>query len=166
MFSRLKENAGTAALVVAVLALLVALGGVAGALPGKNTVNSGDVKKNSLKSVDLKNDGVTGADVKESTLKIPTGALPPGSGATIGVRATGNGGTLAGSTLPGVTLQKTSDLITYTFPRNVANCIPVVWPTDQGVVNLASGVPAGPNQILLDQGSGSGDHNMIVVCPD
>jgi hypothetical protein len=60
-----------AALALAVVALFVAIGGVAGALPGKNTVNSGDVKKNTLKSGDIKDDGVTGKDVKESTLQFP-----------------------------------------------------------------------------------------------
>ena len=156
MLSRLRNNTGTAALLVAVVALVVALSGIAGALPGRNTVNSGDIKNNK----------VTGKDVNESTLKIPIGALPAGSGATIGVSATGNGGVLSKSTLPGVTVQKTADLITYTFPRNVANCVPVVWANDAGIVNLASGVATAPNQIRLDQGSGSGNHNMIVVCPD
>ena len=165
MLSRLKENASIAALVLALVALFVAIGGVAGALPGKNTVNSGDIQRNAVRSSDIKDDKVTGKDVNENTLKIPTAALPAGSGATIGVSATGNGGTLSRSTLAGVTVQKTSDLITYTFPRNVANCVPVVWPTNQGIINLAQGAAA-PNQIRLDQGSGSGDHNMIVVCPD
>ena len=164
MLDRFKDRAGLAALTVSVVALVAAIGGVAGALPGKNTVNSGDVKKNSLKSVDLKNDGVTGADVKESTLKIPTGALPPGSGATIGVSAGGDGGTLTKSTLPGVTLQKEADRITYTFPRTVSNCVPVVWPTQDGTIRTSP--LGGQNQIVLDQGGGSGDHNMIVVCPD
>jgi hypothetical protein len=165
MLSSLKENAGTAALLVAVLAFLVSLGGIAGALPGKNTVDSADLKKNAVKSSDIKNNKVTGKDVNENTLKIPTAALPPGSGAVIGLSATGGGSVLSISTLPGVTLQKTSDLITYTFPRNVANCVPVVWPTPAAnVINPAPG--AGPNQIRLDQGSGSGDHNMVVVCPD
>jgi hypothetical protein len=52
-------------LVIASLALFAALAGVAGALPGKNTVNSGDVKKDALK----------GKDIKESTLKLPAAAV-------------------------------------------------------------------------------------------
>lgn len=42
------------ALLVAVIALVAALGGSAIALPGKNTVNSGDVKNDSIKSADLR----------------------------------------------------------------------------------------------------------------
>jgi hypothetical protein len=165
MLSRFRSQMSPAALVIALIALFVAIGGVAGALPGKNTIDSGDIKKNAVRSPDIKNNKVTGKDVNEGTLKIPTGALPPGSGATIGVSAIGNGGILSKSTLPGVTLEKTADLITYTFPRNVANCVPVVWPTDDGIIRLAS-VATAPNQVRLDQGSGSADHTMIVSCPD
>jgi hypothetical protein len=54
--------------VVSALALLVTFSGVAGALPGKNTVDSGDVKKDALK----------GKDIKESTLKLPAAAVAAG----------------------------------------------------------------------------------------
>ena len=164
MLIALRGRAGAAALVVAVLAFVAALTGFAGALPGKNTIDTGDIKRNAVRSSDIKNDRVTGNDVKESTLKIPVSALPAGSGATIGVSAGGDGGTLTKSTLPGVTLQKQADRITYTFPRNVANCVPVVWPTNQGIISATT--QGGQNQIVLDQGSGSGDHNMVVICPD
>ena len=67
------------ALVISVIALFVAIGGVAGALPGKNSVDSGDIKKNAVKSVDISNkkgvkspdvvdDGLTGRDIRESSL--------------------------------------------------------------------------------------------------
>lgn len=55
--------------VISILALFVALSGVAVALPGENTVNSGDVVNNSLRSVDLKNgSGVKGVDVTDNSL--------------------------------------------------------------------------------------------------
>jgi hypothetical protein len=154
MLSRFRSQMSPAALAISMIALFVAISGVAGALPGKNTVNSGDIKNNK----------VTGKDVNEKTLKIPTAALPPGSGASIAISATG-AGALTKSTLPGVTLQKTADLFVYTFPRNVANCVPVLWPTDATSVYRL--VPsAAPNEIRLDQGSGGGDHNLVVTCPD
>jgi hypothetical protein len=53
---------------VSVLALLITFSGVAGALPGKDTVDSGDVKKNSLK----------GKDIKESTLRLPASVVESG----------------------------------------------------------------------------------------
>jgi hypothetical protein len=63
---KLRSVRPTPALVIAMIALFAAVGGgVAWALPGKNTVNSGDVQKNSLK----------GKDINESTLKIPQGSV-------------------------------------------------------------------------------------------
>ncbi len=55
--------------VVSSLALFVALSGAAMALPGTNTVNSGDVVNESLKSIDLKdNAAVASSDVIDGTL--------------------------------------------------------------------------------------------------
>lgn len=163
MLKQLRKQSSPAALVVALIALFVAIGGVAGALPGKNTVDSGDIKRNAVRSSDIKNNDVIGKDVNESKLRIPTAALPPGSGATIGVSAT-NGGAVIRSTLPGVTLQKPlTDLFLFTFPRDVSQCVPVVWGTDTGEYSLQPG--ALPNQVFLDQGA-SGDFNLIVTCPD
>ena len=53
---------------IAILALLITFSGIASALPGKNTVDSGDVKKDALK----------GKDIKESTLNLPPGAVAEG----------------------------------------------------------------------------------------
>jgi len=85
------------ALCVAMLALVVAIGGVAHAASkaAKNTVVSKSVKNNTLKSQDVKNasltgtdvrdDSLTGADVDESTLTLPpqggtAGATGPAGG--------------------------------------------------------------------------------------
>ena len=64
---------------LAFLALLVALGGVASALPGKNSVDKNDIKKNAVsssdikkqavKSSDLKNNGIKGKDLKDEAVK-------------------------------------------------------------------------------------------------
>jgi hypothetical protein len=57
------------AFVVSMVALLVALSGTAMALPGVNSVNSGDIVNNNLKSIDLKDDAaVASADVIDATL--------------------------------------------------------------------------------------------------
>jgi hypothetical protein len=76
MLDQLRKQASLGALVVALIALFVAIGGVAGALPGKNTIDSGDIKKNAVKSPDIKNNNVTGTDVNESTLDLPSSSLP------------------------------------------------------------------------------------------
>lgn len=155
MLSMLKRNASAAALVVAVIALFVAIGGVAGALPGKNTVNSGDVKKNSLK----------GIDIKESTLKIPQQALPESVQSVYGF--TWIGGKLSQSTLDGVTAQQTSNTISYTFPFDVTRCSPVASGIfSDGIVALQSGTaPNNRNKITVAGFDATQDHNLIVVCP-
>ena len=56
------------AMIVAIIALVGALAGSAVALPGKNTVQSNDIKKNAVKSKHLKNNGVKGIDIDESSL--------------------------------------------------------------------------------------------------
>ena len=74
--------------VLGLIAIFIALGGTAGALTGKNTVDSGDIKNGQVKLKDLKpnavngaivaDDSLTGDDVDESTL---TGVAGP-QGAT------------------------------------------------------------------------------------
>ncbi|HEX6115894.1 MAG TPA: hypothetical protein VFY99_02260 [Solirubrobacterales bacterium] len=89
-----------------IVAVFIALGGTAAALPGKNKVDSGDIKKGQVKVSDLAGgsvtepkladgavtnpklapgavdgskvaaDAITGADVNEGTLDIPQQALP------------------------------------------------------------------------------------------
>jgi len=54
---------------VAFVALLAALGGTAVALPGSNTVTTGDIKKGAVKSSDVKNSSLTRSDIKNSTLR-------------------------------------------------------------------------------------------------
>jgi hypothetical protein len=57
------------ALVISLVALFAALSGAALALPGTQTVNSGDIKDNAVKSIDLKdNAAVTTDDVVDETL--------------------------------------------------------------------------------------------------
>ncbi len=57
------------ALVISLVALFAALSGAALALPGTQTVNSGDIKDNAVKSIDLKDGAaVTGDDVTDESL--------------------------------------------------------------------------------------------------
>jgi hypothetical protein len=85
---RLAGRHPSPAMVLAFIALLAALSGTAIALPGKNTVDSGDLKPNAVKSGDIgrgqvknsdigrnavngakiRNNAITGADIRESSL--------------------------------------------------------------------------------------------------
>ena len=69
-----------------IVAVFIALGGTAAALPGRNKVDSGDIKKAAVHRSDLAPSSVdsskvadgslTGADVDESTLNIPQPEIP------------------------------------------------------------------------------------------
>jgi hypothetical protein len=59
----------TPAMAVAFIALLAALSGTAVALPGTNSVDSGDIKNRQVKGKDLANNAVTGAKVKNSAIR-------------------------------------------------------------------------------------------------
>ena len=56
------------ALVVAMIALVAALGGTAVALPGKGTVDKNDIKKNAVKSKQVVNESLTGGDIQNESL--------------------------------------------------------------------------------------------------
>jgi hypothetical protein len=82
---RFMERRPSPAMVVAFVALLAALSGTAVALPGKSTVDSGDLKNRNVKNADIatgannsrttRNDSLTGTDINESTLgKVPSAA--------------------------------------------------------------------------------------------
>jgi hypothetical protein len=57
------------AMAVAFIALLAALSGTAVALPGKNSVDSGDIKNNAVRTQDIRNGNVTTKDVKNNNLR-------------------------------------------------------------------------------------------------
>jgi hypothetical protein len=75
MLRKLKEHAGLAALIVAVMALFVALTGIAGALPGKQRIDRNDLKRNVVKSKNVASNALTGADIDEATLRLPARGL-------------------------------------------------------------------------------------------
>lgn len=82
------------AMIVAFISLAVALGGVAGALPGVNSVDSGDIKNGQVRTPDLRNNAVTsakvandnlgGGDINESSLS----QVPSAASATTATTAT------------------------------------------------------------------------------
>jgi hypothetical protein len=57
------------AMALAFVALLAALSGTAVALPGKNTVDSGDIKNGQVKTKDIRNNAVTTKKVKNNNLR-------------------------------------------------------------------------------------------------
>ena len=164
MLDRVKSHV-SAPLVISLIALFTALGGVAGALPGKNKVNSGDIKNNSVKSADVKDDSLTGGDINEGTLKLPSTAV---ARTTFGVSANADT-SIASSTLPGVNVTGSAGGYTVTFPRNMTGCIPVASDGSTPVVAVRTSQPTGPGQanqifVTFADGTNSG-FNLVVNCP-
>jgi hypothetical protein len=99
-------------MIVAFVALIAAMSGTAVALPGKNKVDSGDLKKGAVKSSDIGKNAVTGSRVKNNSLKgadileSSLGRVPSAGSATTATNATQLGGKGAsgyvqyGATLP------------------------------------------------------------------
>lgn len=80
MKRRTGKLAQAPAIVIALVALFAAISGTAAALPGSETVNSGDIKNESIKTIDLRDgqavsgddvidESLTGTDVQDSSLQ-------------------------------------------------------------------------------------------------
>jgi hypothetical protein len=65
---RLISRRPSPAMAVAFVALLAALTGTAVALPGTNTVNSGDIVNNTIRSKDVRNNNLRGKDIRNGSL--------------------------------------------------------------------------------------------------
>jgi hypothetical protein len=164
MLMKLKENAGAAGLTVAVIALFVALTGIAGALPGKKSVDKNDLKKNVVASKNVADDSLTGSDIKESTLQIPAAALPT---ATIGLSVSA-GGAIQSSTLQGVSVApQGSGNYNITFPRSITGCNPVASDGSTGGVPTAlrAGVSSSTVLFIGTASNANTAFNLIMTCP-
>jgi hypothetical protein len=146
-------------LTVAVVALIAALSGTAVALPGKNTVDSGDIKKGAVKtkkiaknavtrpkvrngainSAKVANDSLTGADINEGTL----GRVPSADQANSA--NTANSAATAGTAgrLTRVTVQREDFLVA----DNSGNGAVAVCPAGQQA--LSGGVVTGANDSYI-----------------
>ena len=150
MLRRLKGHASPAT-VIAMVALIVALGGtaVAGGVLNKKKVN---------KIINNRAPGL-------SVLKAKTADSAGTAKADNVFGATANdGGSIIASTLPGTTVQKTSNVFRYTFPRSVQGCTPVGSGTFDGDTSALISGTANPNSVDVTVASGTGN-SVIVICP-
>ena len=140
------------AMAVAFIALLAALSGSAIALPGKNSVDSGDLKRGAVKKADIaknavnaqkvKNNSLRGADVLESSL----GTVPTADNATNANRANSAGSADVASSL--------------TAPEGYREIGTSGNPSFQGECQNA--VPAPPSPDVFEKAAFFKDHNGIV----
>lgn len=152
MLKRLKKHA-TPATVISIIALVVALGGtaVAGGLVNKKKVNT------------IIDNRAPGLSVLKAKSADEAGSAKASNvfGETQGV----NGSILS----PGVTVDHSGNTFTYTFPRSMVGCIPVVsGQFFSGWMAFQSGTaPANQNKITVTQPGGSDNgHELVVVCPN
>lgn len=66
---RFRMRRPSAGMSVAFVALIAALSGTAVALPGRSTVDSGDIRNGQVRSADLKNNDIRGRDIRTNTVK-------------------------------------------------------------------------------------------------
>jgi hypothetical protein len=95
------------AMAVAFVALLAALSGTAVALPGRNTVDSGDLKRGAVKNSDIAQRAVTGSKIRNGAItasKIRNGTI---TGSKIG-NGTITGAKLANDTVTGAQINEST----------------------------------------------------------
>jgi len=148
MLRRLKRHASPAT-VIAMLALIVALGGtaVAGGVLNKKKVNT---------IIDNRAGGL-------SVLKAKT-ADSAGKTDNVFGAETGDGATITKATLSGTTVSKVSNEHIIHFPRPVVDCVVTGSSLfENGAAVIRSGT-ANPNDVIASNASGT-SVEVIVVCP-
>lgn len=186
MLSRIKGRVGSAHL-IAVAALVMAVTGTSVALPGANSVDSGDLKKNSVTGAKIKNksigsgdiraNGLNGGQINEAKLG-QVNSAKKASNVLWAVVSNPNGATnavLARSSTPAPTVTETTG-VQVNFGRDVAGCAYAPTRSDPGTTvetagfAQASSVVGNPNAVDVrtrdDAGvNEDGDFHLVVVCP-
>jgi hypothetical protein len=171
----LKNRRPSAAMVVAIIALIVALAGTAYAA---QTINGGAIKKQTIGGGKLKHKTLTGYQINTNKL----GVVPLAQRASHTYWAVVNNPTGAGN----VALARTSDAtitategggaVTITLPTNISGCANVAGRDNAGTTVPGAGYaqtntsPANPNAIEVRTRDEKGadadaDFHLIVVCP-
>jgi hypothetical protein len=173
--SRLKQRLPSPAMIVAILALTVALGGTAYAA---GQINGGAIMKQSIGAGKLKHKTLTGYQINTNKL----GIIPTAKRAASTYWAVVNNPTNPGN----ATLARASDTtisavegggaVNVIFPVNVTGCVNVANRNNAGTTVPASGYaqtntsPANPNAIEVHTRDKTGanedaDFHLIVICP-
>lgn len=112
----------SAGLVVGVIAVVLAASGIATALPGSNTVDAGDLKRNSVTTPKIKKNAVTKGKIKAGAVasgKIAAGAVTEGKIAGSAVTADKiAAGAVSSSRLGAITARTVQDNIAETSAAN------------------------------------------------
>jgi hypothetical protein len=175
MMRKVLERRPSAAMVVAVVALVAALGGTAYAA---GQINGNSIQKQSIGGGKLKHRTLTGYQVNTAKL----GVVPTANRATDTVWAVVNNpagagnATLARASDAGVTVTEAGGAVDVIFPNNVSVCADVAGRNNAGTTVPTPGYvqtnisPANPNAIEVhtrakDGSNEDADFHLIVVCP-
>jgi hypothetical protein len=173
--SRLKNRRPSPAMVVAILALIVALGGTAYAA---QSINGGAIQKQTIGGGKLKQKTLTGYQINTNKL----GTVPAATRAAHTYWAVVNNppspgnATLARSSDAGISATEAGGAVTVIFPVNVSACADVAGRNNAGTTVPGAGTAqtntsaANPNAIEVHTRDEKGantdaDFHLIVVCP-
>jgi hypothetical protein len=173
--STLKQRRPSPAMVVAVIALIVALGGTAYAA---GQINGGAIMKQSIGAGKLKHKTLTGYQINTNKLGVVPAAKRASNTYWAVVHNPGAAGnaTLARASDGGITATEGGGAVTVTFPVNVTGCADVAARNNAGTAVPDAGYAqtntsaANPNAIEVHTHDKSGanedaDFHLIVVCP-
>jgi hypothetical protein len=154
MLSRLKRHASPAT-VIAIIALVVALGGtaVAGGVLNKKKVNT------------IISNRAGGLSVLKAKTADSAGSADSAKASNVfGAETTGGSG-IEKATLPGTTATKASNTFTIHFPRPVVDCVVTGTGMFDGNTSVVRSGTANPNDVIASNPSGT-NVEVIVVCPN
>ena len=149
------------ATVIAIIALIVALGGtaVAGGVLNKKKVNNIITNRASGLSV-AKAQNADSAKHADSANNADQARASNVFGAE-----TNDSGNITKATLPGTTGSKASNTFTIHFPRPVVDCVVAGSGLFDGDTSVIRSGTAHPNDVIASNGSGT-SVEVIVVCPN
>jgi hypothetical protein len=153
MLQRLKKHISPAT-VIAMLALIVALGGtaVAGGVLNKKKVNN------------IISNRASGLSVLKAKTADSAGSAGSATASNVFGAETSDGATITKATLPGTTVSKAGTSHTIHFPRPVVDCVVTGSSLfENGAAVLRSGT-ANPNDVIATNASGT-SVEVMVVCP-
>jgi len=171
----LKNRRPSAAMVVAVIALIAALAGTAYAA---QTINGGAIQKQTIGGGKLKQKTLTGFQINTNKLGVVPSAKRAAHTywAVVNNPANPTNATLARFSDAGISVVEAGGSVNVIFPVNVAGCANVAGRNNAGTTVPNSGYaqtnvnPANPNAIEVHTRDKNGanedaDFQLIVVCP-
>jgi hypothetical protein len=175
MLSKLKQHRPSPAMVVALVALVAALGGTAYAA---GQINGNSIQKQSIGAGKLKHKTLTGYQINTAKLGVVPAAERASNvfWAVVNNPAGVGNATLARASNVGTTVLEANGSVTVTFPVNVSACAEVAGRDNAGTTAPGAGTaqtnssPANANAIEVHTydakgQSTDGDFHLLVICP-